>query len=134
MGDSASRQFDRALPCHSRFIEGQIALTMRRFPPLGDPPSPGLAPRKARPFSPRPSQFWRPIAAYRPVASPARQRRDYGGVSTRQGAAGEGSLGGIIIEIRYGCSKSLSEVAQPQTNPPDALDCLLAAAKSLLIS
>ena len=40
----------------------------------------------------------------------------------------------MIIAIRFGYGKSLSEVAQPETSPLEALDCLLAAAKSLLIS
>jgi hypothetical protein len=40
----------------------------------------------------------------------------------------------MIIAIRFGYEKSLPEVVQPQTSPLDALDCLLAAAESLLIS
>jgi hypothetical protein len=69
-------------------------------------------------------------------------RRDSGGTPgglqkyrhAAQGGAGEGSLGAMIIAIRFGYGKSLPEVVQPQTSPLDALDCLLAAAKSLLIS
>ena len=70
------------------------------MPRLGDPPPPGLAPRKAKPLFPRPSPFRRPIPAYRPVCSPETPgglRRGYRDIGTRRGE-GRARTGGRAIE------------------------------------